>query len=215
MATTIKNRGVRFLVTRIITGAVAAGLFVSLWAGVAISAAAPDGAATASGDTSTAAAQGVIEQDGWRWDPDALQWVAIAEAAATPDAVVPAAALAPMQQVIVIERQPVYYTTVVQQVPGGPALVPTTAGAPAASLVPGAVGSPVAAGAVAAAIAAAAAGVPAAPANVLPDPPTSAVPAYVPPEPISVPAAPAPVPAPPPPPKPAAPPPAPKPTKAS
>lgn len=110
MATTIKSRGVRFLITRVITGAAAAGLFVSLWAGVAVSA-----AHNASGTSGTAsvANQQPIEQDGWRWDPASLQWVAIAQP--TPEAVAP-------QPIIVIERQPVYYTTFVQQVPGGSAV---------------------------------------------------------------------------------------------
>jgi hypothetical protein len=108
VATTIKSRGVRFLITRVITGAAAAGLFVSLWAGVAASAAHTNSAT--SGSTAAVTDQQPVVQDGWRWDPASQQWVAIAQA--TPEAVAP-------QPVIVIERQPIYYTTYVQQVPGG------------------------------------------------------------------------------------------------
>lgn len=109
MATTIKSRGVRFLITRVITGAAAAGLFVSLWAGVAVSAA---HSASGTSGTASVANQQPIEQDGWRWDPASLQWVAIAQQ--TPEAVAPTP-----QPIIVIERQPIYYTTVVQSGSGG------------------------------------------------------------------------------------------------
>lgn len=187
MATTInKNRGVRFLVTRIITGAAAAGLFVSLWAGVSITASAHNGA-TASGDTAAAADQGVVEQAGWRWDPDSKQWVAIDQA--TPEAAAPAPA--PVQQVIVIERQPVYYTTYVQQVPGGAYVASSgSGGAPTASYAPTDSGT-------------AAAYSPSAPASA-PSAPAPAPAAPVAAAPVAPPA-----------PKPAAPPPAPKTTKAS
>jgi len=120
VATTTKSRGLKFLVTRIVTSATAVGLFVSLWAGVAMTAAAHNSSSTSTDSTASTAASGAVEQDGWRWEPASQQWVAIAQPTAE--------AAAPVQQpVIVIERQPVYYTTYVQQVPAGSAAAATAA----------------------------------------------------------------------------------------
>ncbi len=130
MSATTKNRGARFLLTRVLTGATAVGMFVSLWAGVAITAASKNSAKNTSSDGAAAAAgsQGVIEQDGWRWDPKKQDWVQIVQP--TP----PAATQEAPQPVVVIERQPIYYTTYVQQIPAGTQAAPsatTTGGTPA------------------------------------------------------------------------------------
>ena len=88
----------KFLLTKLLTGAGATAVFVALWAAVA----ATGSAGKQANDSAQVEDESApIEQDGWRWDAATNQWVAIAEPAAV--------AVAPMEQIVVVERQPVYY----------------------------------------------------------------------------------------------------------
>ncbi len=195
------SRPVRYLFTRVATAGSAVGAFVAIWATVAASAG--GGQTTGAGQSDTASAdQAVIEQDGWRWDPKAQEWVAIDPQ----PAVQPTAVAAPTQQVIVVERQPIYYNTYyVTEVGPGSGGASTTAARPSVSTTSG-TQSP-------------AGNQPAAVSAGLPPPgpaslPPAPAPAALPVAPVSAPAPPAPAPAPapaqapapvaPPPPKPAA-----------
>lgn len=117
------SRPVRFLFTRVATAGSAVGAFISLWAGVAATAPRPaNDTETAQPDT---AAETVIEQDGWRWDPAANEWVAI-----DPLPEPAAEAASPEEQVIVVERQPVVYRYNYVYVPADSPAASGAAGAP-------------------------------------------------------------------------------------
>ena len=201
---------IKFLATRILTGAAAASMVVSLWAGIALTE--PAKWSAAAGDGDTAAAGGVIEQDGWRWDPAKNDWVLIEPAVAAESAAV-AAAPAPIEQIVIVERQPIVYQYRYVQDPAPARPAATSGPAQGGATVPA---TPQPAAGAAAAPEPAAAPV-AAPEPVAPPPAAAPEPAALPPPPAPVAPAPAPAPAPPPaaPPKPA-PAPAPKPaSKAS
>lgn len=185
------NRGVKFLLTRVATGASAVAMFVSLWAGVA-AASQKDAAQPSSTEDSGVAAP--IEQDGWRWDPVKNDWVAIEQ-----PAVAAQPAPAPAQEhVVVIERQPIYYYTYVQASQPSGAAAGTAAGKPAITQPPdsssasGAAGTSAASGAPAPGGVAGPASPGAAPAFVPPSSAPGAGPAAAPSAPSSAPAAPAP-----------------------
>jgi hypothetical protein len=123
-------KSAKFLLTRVMTAAGATAIFVALWAAVATTGSAGKQANGSTQDNQSAP----IEQDGWRWDAAANTWVPIAQPAAAPA----------LEQVVVVERQPVYYyvryvTEVLPAPTAGsgasskPAATTTAAGAPAAA----------------------------------------------------------------------------------
>jgi len=97
---------VKYAATRVLIAVGAAAVFVVLWGTVAITATpsseAKKPAATQEASQPAAAAT-VIEKDGWRWN--GTEWVRIEQ----PTAVAVAPPQAPVQEVRVIERQPIYY----------------------------------------------------------------------------------------------------------
>jgi hypothetical protein len=98
---------VKYAATRAMIAVGAAAVFVVLWGTVAITATPSSEAkkpAATEEAVQPAAAATAIEKDGWRWN--GTEWVRIEQPTA---AAVAAAPQAPVQEVRVIERQPIYY----------------------------------------------------------------------------------------------------------